>query len=666
MAEGPVLENPRSNDTINLSARRLLECSICLEQMRQPKSLPCLHSFCEDCLGAFIITDLSGDMAAAISFPCPVCRKITSPIDHSKSKETWAQQFPVNSLVQNLNSLKMVTDNSYCCGPCKKTKNLQTPATFFCKMNKMLFCDFCKESFHDVVHEDCNIALITENNWKALLKQRDYLTCSIHKEMIDYFCESHKFIGCSKCITTDHRRCTKVSTTEEYCEKQKNNSCLDEMDMFLEEASNCIERMLIATDGQVETMQNNRDIGLSSILDLRQKMNTYLDNKQEEITQELISQYKLEKARLDLKKQKCTRLRTAIQNTKEASKVAAQVDDKIEMIQLFLRAQTEILACNDLIDDMKQTSKFVSITHDASFSAIDQTSTLSLGGILVEEESCSLPDDVEYIPNVAKLTSGHVEKLGTFSIDTPSDSYYSEAHGVVMLSNGNVVVCDYGNDQLKLFSFEGQCLDVLEIDGWPHDLCLMNDYTVAVAVSERGAGVHVATILASKLALLTVINIPEECYGIAFIDGVFIVSISNGTQTVTLKGETAQVHAIPAASKHLTSNPDEKHTFASLETPEDGGVEITKLTADAHTCVLRSGLVKGAMGVDVDKEGNLYVCGQASNNVVMVSACGTKIRELLTSKDGINSPRAISVCGDKFVVTTKASEKEQDIHLYQL
>ncbi|OWF36535.1 Tripartite motif-containing protein 2 [Mizuhopecten yessoensis] len=55
---------------------QLLECPICLERLHQPKSLPCLHSFCQDCLGTCITKEMSGQMASATSFSCPVCRLI--------------------------------------------------------------------------------------------------------------------------------------------------------------------------------------------------------------------------------------------------------------------------------------------------------------------------------------------------------------------------------------------------------------------------------------------------------------------------------------------------------------------------------------------------------------------------------------------------------------
>ena len=34
----------------NPALQNILECSICLDEFKQPKMLPCQHSFCEECL----------------------------------------------------------------------------------------------------------------------------------------------------------------------------------------------------------------------------------------------------------------------------------------------------------------------------------------------------------------------------------------------------------------------------------------------------------------------------------------------------------------------------------------------------------------------------------------------------------------------------------------
>ena len=51
-----------------------LSCKICLEPIRRPKALPCLHSFCEHCLRDYVRRHPGGRPGY---FPCPMCRKET-------------------------------------------------------------------------------------------------------------------------------------------------------------------------------------------------------------------------------------------------------------------------------------------------------------------------------------------------------------------------------------------------------------------------------------------------------------------------------------------------------------------------------------------------------------------------------------------------------------
>ena len=45
-------------------------CPICLEMFDNPKSLPCLHTFCLKCLQGYFKDKCLGD-----EVPCPMCRK---------------------------------------------------------------------------------------------------------------------------------------------------------------------------------------------------------------------------------------------------------------------------------------------------------------------------------------------------------------------------------------------------------------------------------------------------------------------------------------------------------------------------------------------------------------------------------------------------------------
>ena len=49
----------------------------------------------------------------------------------------------------------------------------------------------------------------------------------------------------------------------------------------------------------------------------------------------------------------------------------------------------------------------------------------------------------------------------------------------------------------------------------------------------------------------------------------------------------------------------------------------------------------GSSGISVDNDGNVYVVGYITNNVVVISPDGQRHRQLLSSKDGLSSPSVL-------------------------
>ena len=52
-------------------------------------------------------------------------------------------------------------------------------------------------------------------------------------------------------------------------------------------------------------------------------------------------------------------------------------------------------------------------------------------------------------------------------------------------------------------------------------------------------------------------------------------------------------------------------------------------------------VLRGPLGVCIDNDGNVFVVGYHSDNVVVISPDGQRHRQLLSSKDGLRSPRVL-------------------------
>ena len=98
-------------DRKNQDFDKLLECSICLEQIKSPKMLPCQHSFClEPCLKNLF--ESNRDPLEKGRVECPLCR-------HS-SQYNFVQEIPDDLKLKTLLEIRinqLLTENVESAGP---------------------------------------------------------------------------------------------------------------------------------------------------------------------------------------------------------------------------------------------------------------------------------------------------------------------------------------------------------------------------------------------------------------------------------------------------------------------------------------------------------------------------------------------------------------------
>jgi len=115
--------------------KKELECSVCQEQfseINEPKILKCLHTFCKNCLEAWLRQQREGELS------CPTCRQITECPNSN-----------INRLPSNLFYKQMVgiveaysgqgQEDSPHCGNCEEKKSLK----FYCSDCNCFLCDEC-------------------------------------------------------------------------------------------------------------------------------------------------------------------------------------------------------------------------------------------------------------------------------------------------------------------------------------------------------------------------------------------------------------------------------------------------------------------------------------------------------------------------------------------
>ena len=187
MAEGP------SGPLLALEKLRTqLTCPVCLDQYDNPKTLPCLHSFCLKCIQQVVSEGASN---------CPVCRKKFQDVANLPSF------FVINMLLDIRQTLEKIAQNrNITCEKCKKGE-----AGNYCKQCPSWLCDKCvyphaewpEFSDHEIV--SAQDVAHTPSLLLSANRSQQPLACPTHSKTLDLYCIVCKAMICRDCQYGSHQ-----------------------------------------------------------------------------------------------------------------------------------------------------------------------------------------------------------------------------------------------------------------------------------------------------------------------------------------------------------------------------------------------------------------------------------------------------------------------------
>ena len=188
-----------SSSTALKKLEEQLTCAICLDLYTNPKTLPCLHSFCLQCLEGLPL-DPQGDN---YFISCPTCRHRTQV-----PEPTGAADFPAAFLINNLKEVynlmtKVSGHQQVTCDNCTTTN-----ATGYCKECAKFLCQECINSHQKFTAvADHKITSLDEvaSSASKLVPEKLKIKCSNHSKPLEIFCRTCEELICHDCIVRIHR-----------------------------------------------------------------------------------------------------------------------------------------------------------------------------------------------------------------------------------------------------------------------------------------------------------------------------------------------------------------------------------------------------------------------------------------------------------------------------
>lgn len=176
-------------------------CSVCLEVLRDPVTIPCGHSYCLDCIEDYWNTAKQKD-----HYSCPQCRQVFNPRP-LLSRNTVLAEVVERFLKSEVQPTKL---DEVKCSACKGRKSRAVKS-----------CLGCLESYcaaHLKVHEE-RFHRKAHKLIPATEKLREKL-CQQHNKLLRLYCHTDQQCVCSLCVKERHRGHSTASVVDERAAQQ--------------------------------------------------------------------------------------------------------------------------------------------------------------------------------------------------------------------------------------------------------------------------------------------------------------------------------------------------------------------------------------------------------------------------------------------------------------
>ena len=186
------------------SLKKEAECPLCLDTVKEPKTLPCLHSFCLECL------DKHAGYArrqGKTMIKCPVCLA-----DFNIPKNDTFSYLPTSFHLNRLVDILALKDDSVQIQTCNSCDD-NSAVTSYCFVCQSFLCATCLEAHQRLKatrgHRNVLIEKLQAQDVEELIHRPVMCTQKYHEnETLEYFCKDCNTCVCMKCGFVSHSRHT--------------------------------------------------------------------------------------------------------------------------------------------------------------------------------------------------------------------------------------------------------------------------------------------------------------------------------------------------------------------------------------------------------------------------------------------------------------------------
>ncbi|XP_054457960.1 E3 ubiquitin-protein ligase TRIM47-like [Anoplopoma fimbria] len=185
-------------------------CSVCLDLLKEPVSIPCGHSYCRHC-----IEDCWDQEEKKGRYSCPQCRETFSPRPVLKRNTMLAEvveKLKKSSTQQPSPSLAFAGPEDVACDFCSGTR--RNKATMSCLTCLASYCPAHLEPHHSV-------PVLKKHQLVSATIPLQEKMCEKHNKLMEVYCRTDRKFICHLCVIDEHKGHKTISVSLKKAETEK-------------------------------------------------------------------------------------------------------------------------------------------------------------------------------------------------------------------------------------------------------------------------------------------------------------------------------------------------------------------------------------------------------------------------------------------------------------
>ncbi|XP_052817391.1 uncharacterized protein LOC128243581 [Mya arenaria] len=478
---------------------------------------------------------------------------------------------------------------------------------------------------------------------KSAIADTDY--CNHHpQEMIKFYCPTHGDLGCGDCVVLDHRSC-KVDYIADVAKEFVIGNEFRELEPSINRAEDLLSGLVSNVKEIFGNVENQSKVEIDKLRKFRVEINTYLDRCEKELLDNIEKVKTEDENALTALKTDCELMKTRLEAIR-----AELTSGDVSVNQRYVtarRGMKELRGINDNMEKMadRMNARKYRFTKDAGTERL-LGSKMGLGTLDVAGEfQKNIP-----VPDLSTVTWKNGVDI---NVKTPQDRGTCLITGLALLSPGIFLLTDNGNSCAKLLDATTRTVTSrLELPVQPWDVCALPDDQAAVTLQKKSIIQFLST-KGGQLSLGREIKVSPDCRGIAYNSNRLYVSYSSNPsiEVMALDGhilstfKTVDERQIFQCPIYLTVSAS---TPPTLYVSDSTAHTVLQLSLDGK--VLREYSYKKLeypKSVVAVGPGQLLVCGNRCQSVILLTERDGKMAEILGRKDGLTKPYSVLFCPDK-------------------